>query len=341
MRSSVRIWQRILALFAVVLMCFGCSSVPSTSYNPWEIISIPTDAKLLDIAFSDNFQHGYLVGSNATLLETKDGGETWQPLKLGLDDQRYRFNSVSLTGNEGWIVGEPSLVLHSTDEGVSWSRIPLSEKLPGSPINIVALGQNTAEMVTDVGAIYKTTDGGQNWKAQVETAVGVVRNLKRSFHGKYIAVSAKGNFYSTWQPGQNAWEPHNRNSSRRVENMGFSENGQKMWMLARGGQVQFNDSANPEEWKEAQYPEVATSWGLLDLAYRTPDEIWVSGGSANLLRSGDGGKTWEKDRDVEGVPTNFYKIVFFNPEHGFVIGDRGTLLKYHNSLTTPDKPEAA
>jgi len=335
MHSIVKKWQGIFAALIVVIACIGCSSVPSISYNPWQVINVPTDAKLLDIGFADNSQHGYLVGSNATLLETNDGGETWQPLKLELDDSRYRFNSVSFSGQEGWIVGEPSLLLHTTDEGQSWSRIALSEKLPGNPIAITAIAPNTAEMATDVGAIYQTSDGGQNWKASLEAAVGVVRNLERSADGKYIAVSAKGSFYSTWNPGENAWEPHNRNSSRRLENMGFTKDGQ-MWLLARGGQVQFSDPAKPEAWLEAKYPELSTSWGLLDLAYRTPDEIWVSGGSGNLLRSTDGGKTWEKDRDVETVAANFYKIVFLNPEQGFIIGDRGVLLKYNPKAQAAD-----
>ncbi|MBW4612755.1 MAG: photosynthesis system II assembly factor Ycf48 [Desmonostoc vinosum HA7617-LM4] len=340
MRSIVRSWQKIFALFLVVLMCIGCSKVPSISYNPWQIITVPTDAKLLDIAFTDNPQHGYLVGSSATLLETNDGGETWQPIKLQLDDPKARFDSVSFAGKEGWIVGEPSLLLHTTDEGRSWSSIPLSEKLPGSPIAVKALKENVAEMATNVGAIYLTTDGGKNWKAQVESAVGVVRNIERGADGKYVAVSAKGNFYSTWEPGQNAWVPHNRNSSRRVENMGFADNGQ-LWMLARGGQIQFNDPTKPEEWQEAQYPELATSWGLLDLAYRTPDELWIGGGSGNLLRSADGGKTWEKDREVEGVAANLYKIVFFQPDQGFIIGDRGVLLKYRPDTKATSPSEAA
>jgi photosystem II stability/assembly factor-like uncharacterized protein len=340
MHAILKSWQRIFALLIVVLICVSCSKVPSTSYNPWAVITVPTEAKLFDIAFTENPQHGYLVGSNATILETNDGGDTWKPLNLALDDSRYRFDSISFAGQEGWIAGEPGLLLHTTDEGRSWSRIPLSEKLPGNPISIAALGKDTAEMATDVGAIYQTKDGGKNWKAQVEAAVGVVRNLERSPDGKYVAVSAKGSFYSTWEPGQNAWEPHNRNSSRRVENMGFAENGQ-MWMLARGGQVQFSDPTKPEEWQEAQNPELATSWGLLDLAYRTPEDIWVSGGSGNLLHSADGGQTWEKDRDVEEVAANFYKIVFLEPEKGFVIGDRGILLKYNPKAATTSSEEAA
>jgi photosystem II stability/assembly factor-like uncharacterized protein len=339
MHSIVKRWQGIFAAFIVVLACIGCSKVPSISYNPWQVINVPTDAKLFDIAFTENPKHGYLVGSNATLLETNDGGNTWQPLQLAVEDPKSRFDSVSFAGKEGWIAGEPSLLLHTTDEGKSWSSLPLNEKLPGSPILITALGENTAEMATDVGAIYKTTDGGKNWKAQVENAVGVVRNLERSPDGKYIAVSAKGSFYSVWEPGMEAWEPHNRNSSRRLENMGFADNGQ-LWLLARGGQVQFNDPAKPDEWLEVEYPELATSWGLLDLAYRTPDEIWIGGGSGNLLRSTDGGQTWEKDREVEEVAANFYKIVFFNADQGFIISDHGVLLKYNPEADTASSSEA-
>ena len=336
----MKIGQRILVLLVIVLACVGCSSVPSMSYNPWEVISLPTDAKLFDIAFTGNPKHGFIVGNKSTLLETTDGGETWNPLALKVGEENYRFNAIDFAGDEGWIAAEPSVLLHTNDEGKTWTSIPLSEKLPGNPVNIVALGENSAEMATDVGAIYQTTNGGKNWKAQVAQAVGVVRNIERSEDGKYIAVSGKGNFYSTWEPGQNAWVQHNRNSSRKVENMGFAQDGQ-MWMLARGGQVQFSEPNNLEEWQEAQYPELSTSWGLLDLAYRTPSEIWVSGGSANLLYSGDGGKNWEKDRDVEDTATNLYKIVFLSPEKGFVIGDRGFLLKYQPDIapsTTDSSP---
>lgn len=327
MQSLLRALQKVGVLLAAFLLCVGCSKVNSISSNPWQVISLATDSNLQDIAFTGDPMHGWLVGSESTLFETMDGGKTWQPRNLDLGDQKSRFTSVSFSGQEGWIVGKPSLLLHTTDEGKSWSRIPLSAKLPGDPNTILALGDQSAEMTTDVGAIYKTTDGGKTWKAMVAEAVGVVRNISRAPDGKYVAVSAKGNFYSTWEPGQNAWVPHNRNSSRRVQNMGFTQDG-RLWMLARGGQVQFSDPENVEEWQEAQYPELSTSWGLLDLAYRTPEEIWIAGGSGNLLCSFDGGKTWQKDREVEDVPSNLYKIVFVTPEKGFIIGQRGTLLRY-------------
>ncbi len=339
MQSILRIGKRILILLAAVLLFAGCKNayLPSISYNPWQVIPVPTQEKLFDIAFTDNPEHGWVVGSNATLLETTDGGEMWEPKTIELgESKKSRLTSVSFYGSEGWIVGEPSILLHTDDEGESWTRVPLSSKLPGAPNTIVALDSNSAEMTTDIGAIYQTQDGGQHWKAQVEDALGVVRNISRSRDGKYVAVSAKGNFYSTWEPGQKAWVGHNRENSRRLENMGFTEDG-RLWMLARGGQLRFSNRDSSEEWEEPITPEYSTSWGFLDLAYRTPEEIWVSGGSGNLLRSVDGGETWEKDQEVENVPANFYKVVFINQEKGFILGQNGTLLKYNS---TPESEEA-
>jgi photosystem II stability/assembly factor-like uncharacterized protein len=326
MQLISKFFKQILALCAVALLCVGCGAyLPELSDNPWQPLQLPTEANLLGLSFSSP-QHGWIVGNESTILETTDGGDTWQPKTLDLDAS-YLLTSVSFEGQEGWVVGQPSILLHTSDDGRSWSRIPLSEKLPGSPKTIVALGPQSAEMTTDIGAIYRTTDGGKSWKAMVEEAVGVVRSISRSPEGQYVAVSSRGSFYSTWEPGQEAWTPHNRNSSRRVQDMGFTQDG-RLWMLTRGGQVQFTRQDDPEEWEDARSPEFATSWGLLDLAYRTPTEVWIAGGSGNLLCSFDGGQTWQKDKEVEDVPSNLYKIIFVNSEQGFILGQKGTLLKY-------------
>lgn len=330
MHLFVRKLKQIVILLAVALICVSCGSVPSLSYNPWQVISLPTEATFADLAFTSDIDHGWLVGSRGTLFETTDGGNTWQEQTLDLGGEKVSFTGISFNGQEGWVTGKPSILLHTDDSGKSWSRIPLSSKLPGAPYGVVALAPKSAEMITDLGAIYRTDNGGKNWKALVEGAVGVARTISRSADGSYIAVSAKGNFYSTWTPGQTEWTPHQRTSSRRLQNMGFGADG-RLWLLARGGQIQFSEPEDPETWTEAIYPEFSTSWGLLDVAYRTPEEIWVSGGSGNILRSVDGGQTWEKDRDVEKVPSNFYKIVFVTPEQGFVLGQKGVLLKYNPS----------
>lgn len=355
----VNVLKRLVPLLAAALMCFGCSQVPSLSSNPWQVVDLPTETTPLDLFLSETDDHGWLVGKSGTLLETRDGGTTWVDRSLDFGDLKYNLTSVSFAGSEGWIVGKPSLLLHTDDDGQSWAQIPLSSKLPGDPNSILALGPNSAEMTTDLGAIYQTEDGGRHWKALVQEAVGVLRNVSRSPDGSYIAVSARGNYFSTWEPGESAWVPHNRTSSRRLQNMGFTPD-HRLWAIARGGQIQFGEfNDNPPaavlaadddgldledvpdniDWKDIQNPELEASWGFLDLAYRTQDEIWIAGGSGNLLSSFDGGETWVKDREVESIPSNLYKIRFFGPDHGFILGQNGVLLRYDAALAP--QPQAA
>lgn len=330
MQTVLTSLKKLVSVIAIAILAASCTNLylPTLDENPWEVISLDTGATLSDVSFTKDDQHGWLVGSRSLLMETTDGGKSWESRAFDLGDQKYTFTSVSFADDEGWITGLPSLLLHTTDAGKTWSNIPLSAELPGSPFMVTALSQSRAEMVTDIGAIYETTDAGSNWKALVEGAVGVVRNITREDNGRYVAVSSRGNFYSTWQPGDRLWQPHNRENSKRLQNMGFTSDG-RLWLIARGGQMQFGESKTDlESWAEPIKPEVSTSWGLLGADYRTDNEMWVAGGSGNLLASFDDGETWLKDQGVEDVPTNFYRVKFLNENKGFVLGQRGYLLRY-------------
>ncbi|MDB9525950.1 photosynthesis system II assembly factor Ycf48 [Oscillatoria sp. CS-180] len=329
MRALLVHLRKLVAIAVVASMCFSCSNafLPSLENNPWEIVHLDTEATFSDVAFTDDSSHGWLVGNRNTLMETKDGGETWEPRSLDLGDQNYTFTSVSFVGNEGWVAGQPRILLHTKDGGETWERVPLSDKLPGKPFLITALKPQEAELATDVGAVYRSKDGGKNWKALVLGAVGVVRNMSRDDSGSYAAVSSRGNFYSVWTPGELEWQPYNRQSSRRLQNIGFDEGG-GLWVLERGGQIQFSPTGKDEDWQDPITPEFASSWGFLDASYRTPEELWISGGSGTLYVSPDSGETWYKDADVSDVPSNLYRIVFNTPEQGFVLGQNGYLLRY-------------
>jgi len=80
---------------------------------------------------------GFLLGTRQTILETKDGGNTWAARSIPSaedEDFNYRFNSISFKGKEGWIVGKPAILLYTADAGESWERIPLSAELPGDMV---------------------------------------------------------------------------------------------------------------------------------------------------------------------------------------------------------------
>lgn len=72
---------------------------------------------LLDIAFTGSDpKHGFLTGTKQTLLETFDGGKTWEPRYIESVDEEginYRYNAVSFNGSEGWLVGKPGVLSYS------------------------------------------------------------------------------------------------------------------------------------------------------------------------------------------------------------------------------------
>lgn len=314
-----------ISFLSVLLMA---ARMPAMRAVPWQVVDLPVETTLLDIAFTEtNPDHGWLVGDKATFLETCDGGINWQVRQIQGSGPEYYLSSVSFKGDEGWIAGEPKVMLHTMDGGQNWSQIVLSSQLPGEPMMITALGPNTAELVTRLGAIYRTTDGGITWKARVDQAIGVLKNVSRREDGAYLGVSSRGSFYFLFTPETGTWTPYNRESSRRIQNMGFGPDG-IAWKLNQGAEITLSEDITSGEWSDPIRPGLALSFGYLGAAYQDEQNLWIVGGSATLIHSPDGGQTWEKARKVSNVPANFYSILFPEPERGFILGQRGTLLRY-------------
>jgi photosystem II stability/assembly factor-like uncharacterized protein len=332
MTAPNRLLSTLLSLVLTVALGFGLggcvtTGLPAASASPWQPVPLATTSNPLDVAFRDE-RHGFLVGSNRLILETDDGGASWQERALDLpEEENFRLISIDFRGDEGWIVGQPGLLLHSSDGGRQWTRLFLDTKLPGEPYLITALGAKQAELATNVGAIYRTSDAGASWQALVGDAAGSVRDLRRADDGRYVSVSSLGNFFATWDPGQASWQVHQRVSSQRLQSMGFQPDGE-LWMVARGAQIRLNsEPGDVEAWGRAIIP-ITNGYGYLDMAWDPQGTLWTGGGSGTLLSSADGGKSWSKDPVGAAQPTNFTRFVFTPDGKGFVLGERGALLRW-------------
>jgi photosystem II stability/assembly factor-like uncharacterized protein len=350
-----------IASAAAVITGATPGSIPSaaaaTNAPQWTKVDLPFDDTLYDIDFESE-THGYLVGARGAFAETNDGGKTWEARSFSnLDPEEevtYRFQVVSFKGGEGWVLGKPTLLLHTKDSGKTWERIPLSPKLPGEPSAIIALGPNQAEMTTSSGAVYTTENAGRNWKAQVKETIdatlnrisssgvsgasyftGSIINQVRDDLGAYLAVSSRGNFFLTWEPGQDFWIPHNRGTPRRIQNMGFVEGNIKkgLWMTLNGGKL-FISPTEPDLTKDSFdfiEADIKTGgYGITDVAWRTPTEVWAVGGSNTMYVSTDSGKKFTFDKSANELPGNLYNIKFF-PQYGnsgWALGSTGTLLRF-------------
>ena len=328
-------------LLLTFTLCFVLSSCSSTGVqlsdtSPWKTIQFEDQANTLDIDFV-NENKGFLVGSNRLIMETNDGGNTWEERSLDISsEENFRLLDIDFKGEEGWLIGQPSLVMHTVDAGKNWTRLSLGNKLPGQPFLITTVDNNVAELATTAGAIYETQDSGESWEAKVVDASGSggIRDLRRTKEGNYVSVSSLGNFFSTLQNDSDNWVPHQRASSKRVQSIGFNPDG-NLWMLSRGAEIRFNeDSDDLESWTNPIIP-ILNGYNYLDMGWDPNGGIWAGGGNGTLIFSKDDGKTWQSDPVASNLPTNYIKILFIQKDNlketkGFILGERGYILKWNS-----------
>lgn len=117
---------------------------------------------LLDIAISDG--RLFAVGAYGTLLQSDDGGSSWQ-LQSHLLDNPSRFHLNAITRSDDGslvIVGESGLGFTSRDNGNSWTMLDLP--YGGSLFGITAQN-NTGNLVAFglQGNLMISRDNGQSW----------------------------------------------------------------------------------------------------------------------------------------------------------------------------------
>src|ERR1043165_4648062 len=134
----------------------GSSSGQWVWQNP-----LPQGNTLQDCSFVDT-NNGFAVGARGTILRTTDGGNNWDILTSGTDDDLY---GVAFTDpNTGTVVGNFGAILRTTDAGNHWTiqRDGMADVLFG----VSFTDANTGTAVGSDGLILRTTDAGGSWTVQ-------------------------------------------------------------------------------------------------------------------------------------------------------------------------------
>ncbi|XP_075483674.1 photosystem II stability/assembly factor HCF136, chloroplastic-like [Primulina tabacum] len=164
---------------------------------------------------------------------------------------------------------------------------------------------------------------------------GTFGNVNRSPEGNYVAVSSRGNFCLTWEPGQigkilRSMLDH-RHSGNRTTGLLLEEfrtlAGELMVAFGFLYMVADYTSARiTDDFEEVQVQ--SRGFGILDIGYRSQDEARAGGGSGVLLKTTNSWKTWTHDKAADNIAANPYSIKFVNDKQGFVLENDGVLLKY-------------
>lgn len=136
----------------------------------------PLAETLVDVFFFDE-DHGFIVGGDhptlgqghAVVLETVDGGDTWEVRHRSSEEAEWGWKISFPTPQTGYVsVERPNgaKVLKTTDGGQTWSEI---HRIPGSrPLQGLVFVTEEVGWATGRGTAFTTTDSGDTWEPVVE-----------------------------------------------------------------------------------------------------------------------------------------------------------------------------
>eukprot|EP00854_Cymbomonas_tetramitiformis_P029356 gene29356-36551_t len=158
------------------------SSVPSTSKT-----SNTTNSSVPDVLshssrqwFGVSFANkscGWIVGSNASVLHTVNGGFNWTLQVTGLPTSRALHAVHAVSPEIVFMVGEVSTIIKSADGGATWELLNVPEVEDGTSGDLYTVGfvgpdLGWAAGVTNLpGKGFLTHDGGTTWQVNYPEAM--------------------------------------------------------------------------------------------------------------------------------------------------------------------------
>ncbi len=321
----------------------GFNSCPAPVYNEGRIerttdggatfgnkYSITGRSLLNNVTASDSM-HAWVTGYGGKILATKDGGLTWQEQSLSLSDPPRVTKIFALKEQHAaWAVGWGGFILKTTDDGLSWENLSIDPTVNLTGVHFFDT-QNGIITGRD-SQIFNTSDGGINWEE-------VTAPVNKTYRDLFFQTPTHG-----WITANN----------RILETL----DGGKTWHVnviipanIALYSIVFSDSLHgwaigDDDWSQslmAYTKDGGATWETIDfdipelrsVSFTDSLHGWICGSHGVILKTTDGGITWEKSTYNQYV--DFTSIHFFDSDHGWVVGDGSILHSYSGiALYTDD-----
>ena len=212
--------------------------------------------------------NAWIVGFEATILHTGDGGKTWEVQQSPVKEDLYEVSFID--DKRGWIVGKRGTILHTTDGGKKWIRQDGHTDKRLFAVHFV--DQNKGWIVGTWSTILHTDDAGKTWVNQGS-------GEDRYFNDVFFTDSQRG-----WIVGEYGYIYH-------------TENGGNTWIRQECKEI------IPEEPAEDFASPVPN---LYAVNFTSPDNGYIAGMDGIVLKTVDGGKIWKRLKT--GTLYSLYKV---------------------------------
>lgn len=189
----------------------------------WQQLPVPSDVLLTAVDFH-NASHGCVVGHDAVIMCTRDGGGDWQLVYRQPELESPLLDIVFLDESEVLAVGAYSLYLRSTDGGRSWepekfrlqadsndnkatAQEANNELADSYDLHLNAIVHTSGDelyIAAEAGRLYRSTDRGRYWQTLPSPYAGSWFGLL-PLDDRLLAYGLRGHAYLGSQAGQH-WE---------------------------------------------------------------------------------------------------------------------------------------
>ena len=260
-----------------------------------------------------NTQNAFLVGENGVIMKSTDNGLTWNQKTSGVTNILYGVTIVD--GNTSFAVGENGIILKTNDGGNTWNLINTGATETLRDIEVSTAGYIMA--CGDNGIVITSNDLFARWNVTHITSSNLNQILALP-NNELVVVGDNSTCLKSydgylWQQVMVTNEPTNFKGVAGMDEL-------HLWILTAGRKMYF--PVNQVEWSAQNAP----SGTLNAIHFFNLNDGIIVGDNGLILKSTDGGLTWNQPKIQNPTTNNLLDISFSSLNDGITVGDLGANL---------------
>ena len=251
-------------------------------------------------------------------------------------DREDYYDAFVLDANNAWVSGGRGLILHVTNKGQDFAMLETGVQKAIYEVDFATAEDGVA--VGQDGIVLKTGDGGKTWN---RIPIELPLQDWQVAQPHYFAVSRGADAQHIWAVGPVGAIIRSQDGGETWENL-------SLWCDMSFDNFATSDPADDPESTLRLNPCDVTLNGV---SFPTNTDGWVAGEFGIILRTQDGGVTWQRQRNVHNLPKYtrpelpeeeairqripplyiedlfLIDVDFRSAQEGYVTGESGTLLQ--------------
>lgn len=251
-------------------------------------------------------------------------------------DREDYYDAFVLDANNAWVSGGRGLILHVTNNGQDFAMLETGVQKAIYEVDFATAQDGVA--VGQDGIVLKTDDGGETWN---RIPIELPLQDWQVAQPHYFAVSRGADAQHVWAVGPVGAVIRSQDGGETWENL-------SLWCDLSFDNFATSDPADDPESTLRLNPCDVTLNGV---SFPTNTDGWVTGEFGIILRTQDGGVTWQRQRNVHNLPKYtrpelseeeairqripplyiedlfLIDVDFRSAQEGYVTGESGTLLQ--------------